>query len=242
MGQKMNPISNRLPLTRGWTSQWFATRDYGDRLIEDLQIRQLIERRFQRQAAIGKVEIKRTAGGQIHIFIHTAKPGIVIGRSGGTVAELRVQIEKLLGIKREKKSSKARKGAAGPGQTTGSRLKIDIIEIRTPELVAQLVAENMASQIERRMAHRRVIRQTIDRVMQAGAKGVRIEMAGRLGGAEIARSEKVTRGSVPLSTFRADIDYAQVRALTSYGTIGIKTWIHRGELADQISEDSHLTV
>lgn len=238
MGQKMNPMSNRLPLTRAWTSQWFASRDYGDRLIEDLKIRELIAKRFERQAAIGKVEIKRTAGGQIHIFIHTAKPGIVIGRSGGTVAELRIVIEKFLGIKRDKKAQKSRKTALGPGQTTGSRLKIDVIEIRTPELSAQLVAENMASMIERRMAHRRVMRQTLERVMQAGAKGVRIEMGGRLGGAEIARTEKATRGSVPLSTFRADIDYAQVQALTSYGTIGIKVWMHRGDLADQVSDES----
>lgn len=228
MGQKINPMSNRLPLTKSWQSSWFAERDYATRLLEDMKIREIVEKRYGRQAGIGRIEIKRTVGGQVHILIHTAKPGMIIGRAGAGIAELRKKVEDLLGLKEEKKTKTPAK--MRPGQTEGSRLKIDIIEIKTPELWARLVADNIAGQIERRVMYRRAIRQSMERVMTAGAKGVKFHVAGRLGGAEIARSEKVTEGSVPLSTFRADIDYAQSQAVTTYGTIGIKVWIHRGDL------------
>lgn len=229
MGQKINPFSNRLPLTKAWQSRWFGSRDYAARLLEDIRIREIIGRRYGRQAAIGKIEIKRTIGGQIHSIIHTAKPGIIIGRGGAGLAELRVELEKLLGITEEKKRKRPTGQVKRPGQTEGNRLKIDVVEIKTPELWAQLVADTIASQIERRIAYRRAIRQALERVMSSGARGIKINAAGRLGGVEISRTEKYTQGSVPLSTFRADINFAGATAQTTYGSIGIKVWIHRGD-------------
>lgn len=225
MGQKINPRSNRLPLTRDWQSRWFSQRDYASRLLEDLKIRGWLEKRFGRAAAVGKIEIKRTVGGQIHLILHTAKPGLIIGRGGTGLIELRKVLEGLLGIKAEVKPKGA--GRRGSGET-GSKLKIDVVEIKTPELWAQLVAETIAGQIERRIAYRRAVRQATERVLSAGAKGVKVTASGRLGGVEISRREKFTAGSVPLSTFRADIDYGLAEAQTTYGTIGIKVWIHRG--------------
>lgn len=232
MGQKINPVSNRLPLTKAWKSRWFAGRDYAKRLLVDLKLRDLLEARFGRQAAVGKVEMRGTAGGQLHIIIHTAKPGIIIGRAGSGLAELRKAVDAVLETKVETaKSAKAKAGrAATRPSTETNRVKIDVVEIKTPELWGKLVGETIAGQIERRMMYRRAIRQAMERVMGAGAKGVKIVAAGRLGGVEISRTEKFTDGSVPLSTFRADIDYAAVEAQTTYGTIGLKVWIHRGPL------------
>lgn len=229
MGQKIIPQSNRLPLTKAWSSQWIADRDYRERLLEDMRLREFLTARYGRQSALARVEIKRTVGGQIHIILHAAKPGIIIGRAGAGIAELRDKIETLLGIKASSSAKSSKVATSGRSTTTpGSRLKIDIVEVRQPELSALLVAETIASQIERRIAYRRAVRQAIERVLQSGAQGVKIVVSGRLGGAEIARQEKFTEGSVPLSTFRADIDYAHVDARTTYGTIGIKVWIHRG--------------
>jgi small subunit ribosomal protein S3 len=225
MGQKINPRSNRLSLTRDWQSRWFAERNYATRLLEDLRVRAALAKRFGRTAAVGKIEIRRTVGGQIHILLHTAKPGLIIGRAGAGLAELRTALEKLLGLETP---TTPKKTPRRPGQTEGSKLKIDVLEIKTPELWAQLVADNIANQIERRISHRRAIRQSSDRVLQAGAKGIKIVASGRLGGVEISRTEKFTHGSVPLSTFRADIDYGLAEAQTTFGTIGIKVWIHRG--------------
>ncbi len=237
MGQKINPFSNRLSLTKAWRSRWFADRGYARRLLEDIHIRQVIEQRYGRLAAIGKIEIKRTVGGQIHSIIHTAKPGIIIGRGGAGLSELRVELEKLLGIPEEKKRKRVPGLPKRPGQTEGNRLKIDVVEIKTPELWARLVAETIAGQIERRIAYRRAIRQALERVMSAGARGIKINAAGRLGGVEISRVEKYTQGSVPLSTFRADIDFGQATAQTTYGSIGIKVWIHRGLWQDSDDEE-----
>lgn len=231
MGQKINPRSNRLSLTRDWQSRWFAERDYAARLLEDLRVRDVLNRRFGRNAAVGKIEIRRTVGGQIHIILHTAKPGLIIGRAGAGLAEVRKSLETLLGLAAP---PAVLKKPRRPGQTEGSKLKIDVVEIKTPELWAQLVADTIASQIERRISHRRAIRQATDRVMQAGAKGIKVTASGRLGGVEISRREKFTFGSVPLSTFRADIDYGLAEAQTTFGTIGIKVWIHRGNYADTV--------
>lgn len=236
MGQKINPRSNRLPLTRDWQSRWFAERDYAARLLEDLRVRDYLEKRFGRTAAVGKIEIKRTVGGQIHILLHTAKPGLIIGRAGAGLAETRKAVESLLGLNKVLAIKKA--SGRRPGTTEGSKLKIDVIEIKTPELWAQLVADTIAGQIERRISHRRAIRQASERVLTAGAKGIKITASGRLGGVEISRREKFTNGSVPLSTFRADIDYGLAEAQTTYGTIGIKVWIHRGLAQPLLDDDS----
>mgnify|MGYP001609017251 CR=1 FL=1 len=235
MGQKINPRSNRLPLTRDWQSRWFSERDYAARLLEDLKVRDALDKRFGRTAAVGKIEIKRTIGGQIHIILHTAKPGLIIGRAGSGLAEIRASLESLLGLDKQPDVNKTTGHRAG--QTDGSKLKIDVIEIKTPELWAQLVAETIASQIERRISHRRAIRQASERVLQAGAKGIKITASGRLGGVEISRTEKFTHGSVPLSTFRADIDYGLAEAQTTFGTIGVKVWIHRGLYVDHTLDD-----
>lgn len=238
MAQKISPTSNRLPITKNWQSRWFAGRNYASLLLADLQVREFLDKRYRRQAALGKVEIKRTVGGQMHIILHTAKPGIIIGRSGSGLAELRRQLEHLLGFKGEKgKPTKKTPGAGHKGEQA-SRLKIDIVEIKTPEQWARLVADSIADQLERRIGHRRAIRQAMERVMQAGAKGIRVRIAGRLGGAEISRVEKFTQGSVPLSTFRADISYDCGEAQTTYGTIGIQVWIHRGELVENPDQDA----
>lgn len=233
MGQKINPTSNRLPLTKAWRSRWISTRDYRDRLLEDLRIRAFLEERYGRQSALARIELKRTVGGQVHVILHASKPGIIIGRAGAGIMELRGKLETLLGIKAQKKGAASTGSRARGGKQEGNNLKIDIVEVRQPELSALLVAENIASQIERRIAYRRAVRQSMERVMQAGAKGVKMVVSGRLGGAEISRREKFTDGSVPLSTFRADIDYAHVEARTAYGTIGIKVWIHRGALVEE---------
>lgn len=233
MGQKVNPRSNRLPLTKDWQSRWFTERDYAERLLKDLKLRTFLEKHFGRQSAVAKIEIKRNAGGQLHIVIHTAKPGMIIGRGGTSLTELRQAIERkfdLKGADTKKQPSTAGK-ATRPGKDD-SRLKIDVVEIKTPELWARLVGETITGQIERRIMYRRAIRQAMERVMSAGAKGVKVVASGRLGGVEISRREKFTNGSVPLSTFRADIDYASVEAQTTYGTIGVKVWIHRGAMTE----------
>lgn len=233
MGHKINPFSNRLPITKRWQSRWFSDREYSVRLLEDIRIRKFVIARYAGQAAIGQVEIKRMAGGQIQVIIQTSKPGIVIGRAGAGINELRKSLEDLLGISAVKKVSKGKnKGRAGNEE--GSRLKIDVVEIKVPELWSILVAETIAGQIERRIMYRRAMKQAIDRVMSAGAKGVKIVLSGRLGGAEIARTEKQTEGSVPLSSFNINIDYAQIFARTTYGTIGIKVWVNRNESTKEV--------
>lgn len=236
MGQKINPRSNRLPLTKDWQSRWFTDKDYATLLLQDLKLREFLRIRFGRQSSVGKVEIKRTLGGQFHIVIHTSKPGMIIGRSGSTLAELRVALEKLLEVKQETKKIQATAGRAAKPSKDEHRLKIDVVEIKTPELWAKLVGETITGQIERRMMYRRAIRQAMERVMSAGAKGVKIVASGRLGGVEISRREKFTDGSVPLSTFRAEIDYASTEAQTTYGTIGVKVWIHRGPMREPEEE------
>ncbi len=234
MGQKISAFSNRLPLTKDWTSRWFSEGNYSALLLEDLRLRDFLDKKYGRQAACGRIEIRRTVAGQLHIILSTAKPGIIIGRSGSGLAELRKQLEKILqSTKVLPEKGGARKPEAGRAvkpnarANDANRLKIDVVEIKTPELWARLVGDTIASQIERRIPHRRAIRQAVERVLAAGAKGVKIELSGRLGGAEIARKEKVTKGSVPLSTFRNEIDFSIVEAHTTYGTIGIKVWIHR---------------
>jgi len=208
MGQKVNPISMRLQVNKDWRSKWFAgKREYAGYLKQDLAARKLIIDRLGSRAAISKVDIERSPN-LVTVTIQTAKAGVVIGRGGSGAAELKAAIEKLYGVP----------------------VRVNIEEIKRPELQAKLVAENIAHQLERRIAFRRAIKMSAAASMRAGAKGVRIEVSGRLGGMEMSRREKVTEGSVPLHTIRADIDYAAARALyPGAGIIGVKVWIYRGE-------------
>lgn len=210
MGQKVNPISFRLQVHKNWNSRWFANkRDFGKWLAEDIKIRELIEKRFEARPTISRTEIERSAN-LITITIHTAKAGVVIGRGGAGVTELKGQIEKIATLP----------------------VRINIEEVKRPELDAKLVAENIAHQLERRINFRRATKMTAQNTMNAGAKGVRIEVAGRLNNAEMARREKVINGSVPLHTLRADIDFHTARAKTPAGIIGVKVWIYKGERSD----------
>ncbi len=206
MGQKVHPHGFRLGYLYDWDSKWFAGRDYTTKLHEDLRLRELILKELP-DASISRVEIDRNAN-LVTVTIHTAKPGIVIGRGGAKVEELRGTLERF----------------------TGGRIRVNIQEIRTPELDAYLVAKSVADQLERRVAFRRAVKQSVQRSMQRGAKGVRIAIAGRLGGAEMSRRESDTQGRVPRHTLRADIDYGLAEAHTTYGQIGVKCWIYKGDV------------
>lgn len=209
MGQKVNPISMRLQVNKDWRSKWFADkRDYAKYLKDDLAVRKLITDKLGSRAAINKVDITRTPN-LVTVTIATAKAGVVIGRGGVGATELKTTIEKIYGIP----------------------VRVNIEEVKKPDLYAKLVAENIAHQIERRMSFRRAIKSTAAATMRAGAKGIRIEVAGRLNGAEMSRTEKEVQGSVPLHTIRADIDYSAARAqYPGGGIIGVKVWIYKGEV------------
>jgi small subunit ribosomal protein S3 len=208
MGQKVNPISMRLQVNKDWRSKWFADkRDYAKYLKDDLEVRRLISTKLGSRAAINKVDITRTPN-LVTVTIATAKAGVVIGRGGTGATELKLAIEKIYGIP----------------------VRVNIEEVKKPELYAKLVAENIANQLERRISFRRAIKSTAAATMRAGAKGVRIQVSGRLNGAEMSRREKEVAGSVPLHTLRADIDYAHVNAKTVAGIIGVKVWIYKGEV------------
>ena len=208
MGQKVNPISMRLQVNKDWRSKWFAgKREYANYLKQDLSVRKYIDTKLGSRAAISKVDIERSPN-LVTVTIQTAKAGVVIGRGGSGAAELKDAIEKLYGVP----------------------VRVNIEEIKRPELQAKIVAENIAHQLERRVAYRRAVKMSAAASMRAGAKGIRIEIAGRLGGNEMSRREKVVEGSVPLHTLRADIDFASARALyPGAGIIGVKVWIYRGE-------------
>lgn len=207
MGQKVNPISMRLQVNKNWRSKWFASkRNFADKLTEDLKVREMIEKKTGSRAAINKIEIERSPN-QITITIQTGKAGVVIGRGGAGVNELKTEAEKIY----------------------NTPVRINIEEIKRPELYAKLVAENIAGQLERRIAFRRAIKQASAATMRSGAKGVRIEVAGRLNGNDMSRREKEVQGSVPLHTIRADVDFAHVGAKTPDGIIGVKVWIYKGE-------------
>ncbi len=209
MGQKVNPISMRLQVNKDWRSKWFAPKkDYANYLTQDLSVRRMIDKKIGSRGAINKVDIERSPN-MVTVTIHTAKAGVVIGRGGSGAQELKAAIEKIY----------------------GTQVRVNIEEVKKPELQAKLVAENIANQLERRIAFRRAIKSSAGATMRAGAKGIRIEVAGRLNGAEMSRREKTIEGSVPLHTLRADIDYGYVRAKTITGIIGVKVWIYKGEVA-----------
>ena len=206
MGHKVHPIGFRLGVIKDWQARWYAEKNYTELLHEDLRIRRYIQTKMP-DAGIPRVEIERAAN-QLSIIIHTAKPGIVIGKGGQRVDELRAELEKL----------------------TGKKVRITIQEIRQPELDATLVARSIAEQIERRVSYKRAMKQAVARAMQRGAKGIKITVAGRLAGAEMARRETEKAGQVPLQTLRADIDFGQAEAHTTFGRIGVKAWIYKGDV------------
>ena len=212
MGQKVNPHGLRVGVIKGWDSKWYAGKDYEKFLLEDIKIREFIKEKLF-LSGISKVEIER-ASNKARISIHTAKPGMVIGRQGSNIELLKSDLKKM----------------------TESAIEINIVEVKTPDMDATLVAENIAAQLERRIAFRRAMKQCVGRTMRMGAKGIKITCGGRLGGAEIARSESYREGNIPLHTLRADIDYGTAEAHTTYGRIGIKVWIYKGEVLPESKE------
>ncbi len=206
MGQKVNPVGMRVGIIRDWESKWYAEKDFGDLLMEDVKIREQLKNKLK-DSAVSHIDIERAAN-RVNVTIHTAKPGMVIGKGGSEVENLRVQLSNL----------------------TNKKVHINIAEVKNAELDAVLVAESIAQQLERRISFRRAMKQAIQRSMRQGAKGIKTMVSGRLGGAEIARSEGYSEGTVPLHTLRADIDYGTAEAHTTYGRLGVKVWIYRGEV------------
>lgn len=211
MGQKVNPLGFRVGVINDWNSRWYASKqDYAKYLHEDIRIRDFIEKKLK-NASLGHIEIERRDESRVNLVVFTAKPGFVIGKGGADIDRLRQELKAL----------------------TGKEVFIDVVEIKNPELVARLVARNIADQIERRVSFRVAQKRTIQNVMKSGAKGIKTAVSGRLGGADMARTEGYTEGNVPLQTLRADIDYAHEEANTTYGKIGVKVWIYKGEVLPQ---------
>ena len=215
MGQKVNPVGLRLGINRTWDSRWFADKDYARLLHQDRQLREHLHKKLQ-AAGAAKVIIERPAK-KARITIHTARPGVVIGKKGADIEKLRSELSRM----------------------AGGEVSLNIVEIRKPELDARLIAENIASQLERRVAFRRAMKRSVQSAMRLGAQGIRINCSGRLGGAEIARMEWYREGRVPLHTLRADVDYGTATAKTTYGTCGVKVWVFKGEVLahDPMAQD-----
>lgn len=220
MGHKVNPISYRLQLTKNWKSRWFATADYAKFLHEDIKIRKYIDQKLGARAGIARVDIERNAN-MVTIIIFTSRPGVIIGRGGAGAVELKQNLTKLI----------------------ESKIKdINIEEIRVPELNAQLMADSVAQQLEKRIAYKRAAKQVVDKVMKAGAKGVKVMIGGRLNGADISRSQFFAEGKIPLATLKADIDYATARAWTTYGILGVKVWIYKGEVKPEDKKQEKMEI
>ena len=218
MGRKVHPIGFRLKINKPWLARWYAEgMDYQDQLHQDLAIRKMI-RESNDRAGVSAIEIERFPG-KVKLYVHTAKPGILIGRSGENVKALRSNLEAL----------------------TGEKIDLEVKEIKSPDLDARLVAENIADQLVRRISYRRAMQRAIQQGMRQGAEGVKVMVSGRLGGAEMSRSVWLREGRVPLQTLRADIDYAQTEALTTYGQLGIKVWIYKGEILPELEEEAEAT-
>lgn len=214
MGQKVNPHGLRIGIIKDWDTKWYASdKNFSEFLVEDNKIRKFIKNKLY-ISGVSRIEIERAAN-KIKVNVHTAKPGLVIGKGGAGIEELRKEVEQL----------------------TGKSVLINITEIKSPELDAQLVSENIASQLEKRISFRRAMRQAMSRAMKLGAKGIKTAVAGRLGGAEIARTEHYHEGTIPLQTLRADIDYGFAEANTTYGKIGVKTWIYKGEVLPAVKKE-----
>lgn len=206
MGQKTNPIGFRLGVTRTWDSRWFAKKNYAELLHEDILIRKYLKKKLF-QAGISKIEIERAAN-KVKVNIYSARPGLIIGKKGSGVDQLRADVQKL----------------------TKNELLLNVLEVRKPEIDATLVSESIASQLEKRVAFRRAMKKALATAIKMGVRGIKVRVSGRLGGAEIARTEGYSEGSIPLHTLRADIDYGTAEASTTYGLIGIKTWIYKGDV------------
>jgi small subunit ribosomal protein S3 len=206
VGQKVNPVGLRIGIIRDWESKWYAGKEFGDLLMEDVKIREYLKGKLK-DSSVSHIDIERAAN-RVNVTIHTAKPGMVIGKGGAEVENIRGYLAKL----------------------TNKKVHINIAEIKNPELDAILVAESIAQQLERRVSFRRAMKQALQRTIRSGAKGIKTSVSGRLGGAEIARTEGYSEGTVPLHTLRADIDYGTAEAHTTYGRIGVKVWIYRGEV------------
>ena len=214
MGQKVNPHGLRVGVIKNWDSRWFASDEkFGDTLVSDYNLREYLKAKLF-NAGISRIEIERDSKGTVKVFIHCAKPGMLIGKGGSEIDNLRKEIEKL----------------------TGEKALVNAIEVKPIELDAQLVAESVCSQLERRVAFRRAMKQAIGRTMKLGAKGIKIAVSGRLGGAEIARTEHYHEGTIPLQTIRADIDYGFWEANTTYGKLGVKVWIYKGEVLSEVNK------
>ena len=213
MGQKVNPIGIRLGITRDWTSKWYAsTKNFPAHVYTDFQVREFLRKRLS-EASVSRIQIERAAR-KVNITIHTARPGVVIGRKGEDIEKLRIEVAKLM-------------------KMAVADVRLNIAEIRKPELDATLVAESIAQQIEKRVMFRRAMKRAVTNTMRSGALGVKVRIAGRLNGAEISRSEWTREGRIPLHTFRADIDYGTAEARTTYGVIGVKVWVFKGEVFDR---------
>ncbi len=208
MGQKVNPIGLRVGINRTWDSRWYANRDYAEKLVEDLKLREYVQEHLK-AAGISKVIIERAAK-NTKVTVHTARPGVIIGKKGADIEKLRHQLSK----------------------RAGSEVSLNIVEVRKPELDAQLAAEGVAQQLERRVSFRRAMKRAVQSAMRLGAGGIRINVSGRLGGADIARTEWYREGRVPLHTLRADVDYGTSEGLTTYGIIGVKIWIYKGDIME----------
>lgn len=220
MGQKVNPISLRLGINRTWDSRWFAKKDFGNFLHEDIKVRKYLEDKIGKAASVARIIIERTAG-KLRVTIHSARPGVIIGKKGADIEKLRSDLGKL----------------------TKAEVNLNIVEIRKPDIDARLVALGIADQLERRIAFRRAMKRAVQNALRAGALGIRINCGGRLGGAEIARMEWYREGRVPLHTLRADVDYGVATAFTTMGTCGVKVWIFRGEILehDPMAQEKRLT-
>ncbi len=218
MGQKVNPIGLRVGINRTWDSRWYSGGDYADKLVEDLKLREYIQDRLK-AAGVSKVIIERAAK-NTRVTVHTARPGVIIGKKGADIEKLRRDLS----------------------QRAGGDVSLNIVEIRKPEIDAQLVAEGVAQQLERRVSFRRAMKRAVQSALRMGAQGIRINVSGRLGGAEIARTEWYREGRVPLHTLRADLDYGLAEALTTYGIIGVKIWIYKGDILehDPMARDKRL--
>lgn len=218
MGRKVHPIGFRLKVNKTWDGRWYAEgEDYVDQLHQDFAVRELIQEMSPR-AGVSRIEIERFPG-NVRIFVHTSKPGVLIGRKGENVKKIRKELESLV----------------------GKKIDLQIKEIKEPDLDAFLVATNIAEQIERRISYRRALRRSLQQIMRAGAEGAKLEVSGRLGGADMARRVWVREGRVPLHTLRADIDYARAKAVTTYSAIGVKVWIYKGESVPEIEEEIEAT-
>ena len=214
MGQKVNPHGLRVGVIKNWDSRWFVSDEkFGDTLVSDYNLREHLKNKLL-NAGISKIEIERDANETVKVFIHCAKPGMIIGKGGSEIDNIRKEVEKI----------------------TGKKAVVNVVEVKPIDLDAQLVAESIASQLERRIAFRRAMKQAIGRTMRLGAKGIKIAVSGRLGGAEIARTEHYHEGTIPLQTIRADIDYGFWEANTTYGKLGVKVWIYKGEILSEVNK------